>query len=118
MPKLRGILSGLLTLVGLALIGYGIAYWWKGFPYPVAMLLAYSAYGCLALGWGLSLRRPDTIATLAISAVTCALSAVFLIALRVIPPWPPQAIALFLASCVGTASSYRRLQRRLEARKR
>jgi peptidoglycan/LPS O-acetylase OafA/YrhL len=114
LSKVLSVVSGVLLFAGLALIGYGIVYWWKGFPYPVVALLAYSTYGCLALGGGLWLRRPETVTTLVLATISFALSAVGLIALFVIPPWQPEAIALFIASCLATESSYRRLRRRLE----
>lgn len=111
--RLRAVISKLLMLAGVALIGYGIAYWWKEFPYPVVVLLAYSTYGCLAFAGGLSLRRPETVATLVLATITFALSTVLLIVVFVIPPWSPLAMGLFIASCLGTLGSYRRLRRRL-----
>jgi asparagine N-glycosylation enzyme membrane subunit Stt3 len=108
------VVSTVLLFAGLALVGYGIVYWWKGFPYPVVVLLVYSTFGCLALGGGLSLRRPETVTTLALSTATFALSTVGLIALFAFPQ--PAAIALFIASCLATENSYRRLRRRLEAK--
>jgi hypothetical protein len=96
---------------GTALIIYGIVYWWKGFPYPVVALLAYSAHGCFLLGGGLSLRRPETVTTLVLATVILALSAVLLTALFIIPPWPPEAIALVIAACLATFGTYLRLRR-------
>jgi hypothetical protein len=112
--RLRAALSNVLLFVGVWLIGLGIAYWWKGVPYPVAVLLAYSTFGCFALGGGLSLRRPETVATLVLATVSFALSTVLLIVVFVLPPWSPVAMALFAASLLATSSSYRRLRRRLE----
>src|SRR5262245_65695420 len=72
--RLLATLSNLLLLVGLALIAYGIVYWWKDFPMRLVMLLVCGGFGCLGLGAGLWLRRPVTTASTAIAGSSFPLS--------------------------------------------
>ena len=103
-----------LVIAGLGLIAYGIAYYWKGLPYPVVMLMACSGYGTLVLGAGLSLRRPETTATLVLATVSFALSLVLLLVTQ-----PGSVFSFGLFAFIGMLSSFLRLrQRRGKARAR
>jgi hypothetical protein len=80
--KLRArlaVFSRWLVIAGLGLIAYGIVYCWKGLPYPVGTLMAYSGYGTLALGFGLSLRRPHTMAMVWLATISYAISLVLIV---------------------------------------
>ncbi len=74
--RVRSTVSKWLVIGGLMLIAYGVAYWWKGLPHPTAILMAYTALGCLPLGIGLSLRSPANATTLSLSAASFVLSGV------------------------------------------
>ena len=100
--------SKLLVVAGLGAIAYGIVYCWKGFPYPVVMLMVYSGYGTLSLGTGLALRRPETTATLVLATISFAVSLVLLVVTQ-----PGTVFSYALLSLFGALSSFNRLRLRL-----
>lgn len=109
--RIRSAASDWLIIGGLCLAGYGVLYWWKGFPYPTVVLLAYLAAGCLVLGTGLSLRHPVTAPVLAAATASYFLSAASLLALFLTPPWEPAVLAIFALACAGAGLSIFRLRR-------
>lgn len=99
--------SNWLVIAGLGMIAYGIVYWWKGFPYPVLMLMTYSGYGTLSLGAGLALRRPETTATLVLATISFAVSLVLLVVTQ-----PGSIFSYALLALFGALSSFGRLRLR------
>src|SRR5262245_47038185 len=112
--RLLATLSNLLLLVGLALIAYGIVYWWKDFPMRLVMLLVCGGFGCLGLGAGLWLRRPVTTASTAIAVASFTLSTALLFVL--LTPFHPYSLAVALFCAVGAVDSVRRLRRQRRSR--
>jgi hypothetical protein len=109
LKKLLAVASTLMVIYGLALIGYGILYWLVGFPYPLAALLAFSAYGSFLSGAGLFLRLPETTLTLTLSTASFCLSAALMTILNLSTVWPTGAIVFVVVSGVGALASYARL---------
>jgi hypothetical protein len=107
--RLLAAVSNVLLLAGLALIAYGIVYWWKDFPMRLLMLLVCGGFGCLGLGAGLWLRRPVTTASTALAVASFALSTALLFVL--LTPFHPFSLALALFCAVGAVDSVRRLRR-------
>jgi hypothetical protein len=110
LAKLRSTASKWLLIGGLALIGYGVFYWWKGFPYPVGIMLTYSALGCLVVGAGLLLRRPETTATLVLGTASFAASGTILLAVCLPYPISPPYLLLILVCAAGTLRGLLRLR--------
>lgn len=96
-----------MVIYGVALIGYAILYWLMGFPYPVAGLLAFSAYGNFVLGVGLFVRLPGTTKVLALATAAFSLSAALMIIVNVMSP---AAIGLVVIAGAGALASYLRLR--------
>ena len=106
--KVVAYVSNLLVLAGLGFIAYGVFYWWRGYPYAVAILMFCLAFGLLGLGAGLSLRRPATTTTLTIAAVSLAVAGPLL--MYVTPPVQPLTMLLVLFCGAGALENYRRLR--------
>jgi hypothetical protein len=110
--RLQAAVASFLVIVGLCALAYGVVYWWKGFPYPLAMLFACVALGCVPLGAGLYLRVPATAATLALSAASFTVAGV----LQIVWLWttPGFPLLLLLLAWGGAAHSgvrFRRLRK-------
>jgi hypothetical protein len=101
------LVSRWLVIVGLGLIAYGVVSCLKGYPYPVVILMVYSGYGTLALGAGLSLRRPETTATLVMATICHAVSLVLLVVTQ-----PGSVFSIALLPLVGALSGFIRLRLR------
>ncbi|HEY7373509.1 MAG TPA: hypothetical protein VIF57_15220 [Polyangia bacterium] len=72
--RARAFVCNALVLGGLAAIGYGVVYFWKGLAYRLLVLIVCVGLGCLPLGAGLSLRRRPGVPTLVVATVCFALS--------------------------------------------
>jgi hypothetical protein len=109
--RVRSAASIWLTIGGLALVGYGILYWLKGFPYRTVILMVFAALGCLLIGGGLSLRSPSSSTTLWLSATSFTLSTGLLLVIFWMPPFQAGAIFLFMVAVTGVVQSVFRLRR-------
>ncbi len=110
--KLVATISTWLVIGGLLLIGYGLLYWWMGFPYAVGIMLMYVVLGCLVVGAGLSLRRPETTTTLALATVGFATCGTILLIACLPESLAPPYVFLILISAAGALRGLFRLWRR------
>jgi len=108
--RVRSGVSQWLLRGGLALIAYGVVYWWKGLPYPAAILMTYSALGCLALGAGLSLRTPASVKTLSLSLACFVVSGVLQPLVFLFNPLNPVALLSLAAAWAGAVHTFARLR--------
>jgi hypothetical protein len=98
MNNVRRFVSGLLMAIGLAIVGVGVTYWWKEWPYAVLVLRILSGYGGFAIGTG-ALVRPGP-AGLSLAAAAClGLSSALLFSLWFTTPW---AATLYLTFAVAS----------------
>jgi len=108
----RSSASKWLVIIGVMVIAYGVAYWWKELPYSTAILTVCVALGCLSLGAGLYLRSPATTTTLSLAAVSFALSGVLQLVSFGFAPWQGMlGLALVVLAWGGAADSVARLRR-------
>jgi hypothetical protein len=108
----RATASKWLVIAGLLVIAYGVAYWWKGLPYPKAILIVCAALGCLPLGAGLYLRTPATTATLSLAAVSFSVSGLLQLVSFGLAPWQGMVgLILAILAWAGAADSVARLRR-------
>jgi hypothetical protein len=110
--RARAFICNALVLGGLAAIGYGVVYCWKGFPYRLLMLIVCVGLGCLPLGAGLLLRRRPGVPALALATVCFALSGVLQLLLLGLGAFVhPVGIVLQVFAWGGAARSFSLLRR-------
>lgn len=114
--RARAFVCNALVLAGLAVIGYGVVYCWKGFPYRLLMLIVCVGLGCLPLGAGLLLRRRPGAPALALAIACFALSGVLQLLLFGLGAFiHPAAIVLQVLAWGGAAQSFSLLRRNIRS---
>jgi hypothetical protein len=117
--RARAFICNALVLGGLAVIGYGVVYCWKGLPYRLLMLIVCVGLGCLPLGAGLLLRRRPGVPALALATACFALSGVLQLLLFGLGAFiNPAGIVLQVLTWGGAAQSVsllRRLRRNIRS---
>jgi hypothetical protein len=116
LTRARASLSVLLMVIGAALIGAGVFYWWKGWWYAPLVLRFCAAHGALLLGAGALVRRASA-ATLATALSAFATSTALHFTLWAGFPWAAGLhLTLALVSSAGVVASLALLARRRRVR--
>lgn len=110
LAKLRAAVSRWLLIGGVLLIAWGIFHMLRGLPFPVGMMLFYSSFGCFLVGAGLSLRRPETTATLVLGIASFATSGTILLAVCLPYPIAPPYLLVIVVSAAGVLRGLVRLR--------